>query len=220
MSALVKMTQKSKSRNVFVMYSFPIMIFFLTLSANTIAETETIDKPETVNGISNYVKYNENFASSGQPTVSEFKLVKESGVEQVIYLAFNNNHTAIKDEDRVVIELGMDYIHIPIDFRNPTLRNFQTFLAVMERSPVNTLLHCQVNYRASTFSFLYRVIYLKEPVHVAKEALDSVWEPSPIWFEYIKDVLAHYSIDYDCEQCDWGANDLMNKSSDTTPTKK
>ena len=162
---------------------------------------------ETVSEIISYVTYSNHFASAGQPTAAQLQLVKKSGVERVIYLAFNDNMTAIENEDRVVKSLGMDYIHIPVDFDNPTLEDFQTFSAVMQQHPkMNTLLHCQVNFRASTFSLLYRVIFLKVPLSKAKESFDTVWEPNPVWFSFLQDTLKHYQISGKCDECDWGVN--------------
>ena len=171
---------------------------FLPVSAASLAE------------ISNYRSYSETFSSSGQPDVEQLKAVAGTGVKRVIYLAFTDNETAIEHEDSTVKKLGMQYVHIPVDFMAPTLNDFQLFVKVMEQAPeMNTLLHCQVNFRASTFSLLYRVIYLDVPILEAKEAFDSVWVPNEVWFKFIQSVLAHYNIDYACEGCDWGVNEFV-----------
>jgi len=180
-----------------------LLLFILLFSPNIHAD----DSSTT---ISNYRSYSARFASSGQPTIDDFKRLKDSGVGRVIYLAFNNNKSAIVDEDRVITELGMEYIHIPIDFNAPKLSQYNTFASIMKSDNKKTLLHCQVNYRASTFSFLYRVIELNTPIEQAKADLDSVWELNPVWFNFMKSVLIHYSKDYQCEKCDWGANDFTN----------
>jgi len=175
---------------------------------------QTIDiQADSITDIPNYIKYNNLFASSGQPTTTQLQLLAKSGVQQIIYLAFTDNETAIVNEDRYVKSMGMDYVHIPVDFDNPTLEDFKAFAAIMEQpAKLNTLLHCQVNFRASTFSFLYRVIFLEVQVGVAKQALDTVWEPNKIWFNYLKDTLQHYSINYSCENCDWGIHDFSDKN--------
>ena len=104
--------------------------------------------------ISNYRQYSPQFSSSGQPSASQLEAVEQDGFRRVIYLAFSDDHTAIDKEDRVVKELGMDYVHIPVDFENPTIEDFEDFSAVMNRDGnTRTLLHCQINWRASTFSF-------------------------------------------------------------------
>ncbi len=160
--------------------------------------------------IPNYRQYSDTFASSGQPDEKQLKAAANSGVKRVIYLAFTDNETAIEHEDRTVKKLGMEYIHIAVDFMAPTLDDFQQFASVMQQAPNrNTLLHCQVNFRASSFSLLYRVIYLDVPVLEAKEAFDSVWQPNEVWFRFIQSVLKHYDIEHACEGCDWGVNEFI-----------
>lgn len=165
---------------------------------------------DTLSEITNYREYSPDFSSSGQPDAGQLKLVSEAGFKRVIYIAFSDNKTAIGTEDRVVKTLGMDYVHIPVDFDQPTLEDFEDFASLMNREPqIRTLLHCQVNFRASAFSFLYRVIYLDVPMAAAKADLDTVWQPNETWYRFIIDVLAHHRLSPQCEACDWGANEFQ-----------
>ena len=162
--------------------------------------------------VSNYRQYSELLSSSGQPTALQLEEIQEQGFERVIYLAFTDNDTAIEDEDRVVKQLGMDYVHIPVDWEDPAPADFKIFASIMgEKNTVKTLLHCQVNFRASTFSFLYRVAILGVPILDAKEDLDSVWAPNETWFRFIRTVLADYGLSPACKGCDWGANEFIDQ---------
>lgn len=164
---------------------------------------------DDVSDISNYREYSPQFSSSGQPTAKQLKAVSEEGFKRVIYLAFSDNHTAIETEDRVVKKLGMDYVHIPVDFENPTLENFEDFAAVINRDKQKrTLLHCQINLRASAFSFLYRVIYAGVPMAEAKEDLDAIWVPDKVWYRFIVNVLNQHGMTQECDECDWAENEL------------
>ena len=179
-------------------------LIVVLLVSNPVSAAELSD-------ISNFRQYNPVFASAGQPSARQLELVAESGVERVIYLAFTDNETAIEDEDREVKSLGMQYIHIPVDFDNPTLHDFQHFAAVMQSSPEKrTLLHCQINLRASAFSFLYRVIYLHVSMSKALEDLQGVWAPNEDWYQFIKTVLEHHKFDINCDGCDWGASEFIS----------
>ncbi len=161
--------------------------------------------------ISNYRQYSELFSSSGQPTALQLEKAQEQGFERVIYLAFTDNDTAIEDEDRIVKQLGMDYVHIPVDWEDPTPEDFNAFANVMgNQNTVKTLLHCQVNFRASTFSFLYRVAVQDVPLLDAKDDLDSVWAPNETWFRFIRTVLASYELSPACKGCDWGSNEFID----------
>ena len=186
------------------------LLFLVTLLILQVSLFPAIVSASSLSEISNYRSYSDTFASSGQPDVAQLEAVAKTGVKRVIYLAFTDNESAIEHEDSTVKKLGMQYIHIPVNFMAPTLNDFQLFVKVMEQAPeMNTLLHCQVNFRASTFSLLYRVIYLDIPILEAKEAFDSVWVPNEVWFRFIQSVLTHHDIDYACEGCDWGVNEFV-----------
>jgi protein tyrosine phosphatase (PTP) superfamily phosphohydrolase (DUF442 family) len=160
---------------------------------------------------SNYREYSERFASSGQPTAAQLENAAELGFERIVYLAFTDDGTAIEREDSIVKELGMEYIHIPVDFGNPTVDDFKAFARIMAGNDVpKTLLHCQVNFRASTFSFLYRTIILHVSMLDAKEDLDSVWVPNEIWFRFIRSVFEDYEMSHACDGCDWGENEFID----------
>ena len=167
---------------------------------------------ETLSDISNYRDYTETFSSSGQPTAKQLELLKSEGFERIIYLAFTTSETAIAKEDEIVKDLGMEYVHVPVVWEKPTASDFYTFVALMQREPdKKTLLHCQVNFRASTFSFLYRVIYQEIPMAQAKEDLDAIWQPNSVWFGFIVDVLNQHGKSHECKTCDWAENEFSNQ---------
>ena len=56
---------------------------------------------DSIADIPNYLQYNNLFASSGQPNEIQLQLLADSGVQQIIYLAFTDNKTAIANEDRM-----------------------------------------------------------------------------------------------------------------------
>jgi hypothetical protein len=66
-----------------------------------------------------------------------------------------------------------------------------------------TLLHCQVNARATAFSFLYRVIYEDVPIAQAKEDMNTVWQPNEVWRDFIFAVMSENDRSPECEGCDW-----------------
>ena len=159
---------------------------------------------QSVSDILNYREYTPLFSSAGQPTRDQLSLIKEAGYERVIYLAFSNSNTAISDEDQLVKNLGMDYLHIPVDFSNPTLRDFNAFADAMQREPDSrTLLHCVINARATAFSFLYRMIYQGADMASAKADMNTVWLPNEVWRDFIFEVLQAHGLSPDCTGCDW-----------------
>jgi protein tyrosine phosphatase (PTP) superfamily phosphohydrolase (DUF442 family) len=154
--------------------------------------------------ISNYREYSKMLSSSGQPDEGQLQDAWVANFKRVVYLAFSDHDTSLENEDRIVKELGMDYISIPVNWGSPTSSDFYLFAGALQKEPGRkTLVHCQVNYRASAFSFLYRVIYQDVPVGEAKKDLDSVWTPNTVWTAFILDLLKENSISPECEGCDW-----------------
>jgi protein tyrosine phosphatase (PTP) superfamily phosphohydrolase (DUF442 family) len=154
--------------------------------------------------ISNYREYSPMFSSAGQPTKKQLDVLHDKGFERIVYIAFTNSGNAYADEDQLVKKLGMDYVQIPVDWENPARGDFYAFAGSMQTGPrKRTLLHCQVNYRASAFSFLYRVIYEGVPVADAKRDMNSVWQPNETWRRFIFDVLEENNISAQCDGCDW-----------------
>lgn len=159
---------------------------------------------EETGGIMNYVEYSGRFASAGQPTAEQLTELGEQGFERVVYIAWTDNDNSLDAEDRLVKSLGMEYLHIPVEWTAPTASDFYLFAGAMQRAPEKkTLLHCQANYRASAFSFLYRVLYEDVPVAEAKRDMNAIWTPNETWRDLIFAVLDDHGISPHCDGCDW-----------------
>jgi len=181
---------------------FITLISTLSILANFSFALEDVDP--ALDEITNFRQYSSSFASSGQPTREQFQTIADNGFERVVYIAFTNNQNALSDADQLIKSLGMEYMHVPVDFNNPLPDDFYAFADSMQRNTgKKTLLHCQVNARATAFSFLYRVIYEDVPVAEAKADMNTVWQPNAVWRDFIFEVLAQNGKSPDCEGCDW-----------------
>jgi protein tyrosine phosphatase (PTP) superfamily phosphohydrolase (DUF442 family) len=157
-----------------------------------------------VEEIVNFLEYSATLSSSGQPTEAQLEALADGAYERIVFLAFSDHPESLANEDRLVKGLGMEYAHIPVDWDAPRISDFNMFAGLMEREPgKKTLGHCQVNFRASTFSFLYRVLHQDVPLDVAKEDLNSVWVPNETWLNFIFDVLEENGRSPDCDTCLW-----------------
>lgn len=166
-----------------------LSVLFTVLALSGNAQADSLDD------IKNYLEYSPGFSSAGQPSRAQFELLKDAGFERVVYIAFANSKGAIPDEDQLVKELGMDYAQVPVIWDAPTKADFDAFAAVMQSAPdKKTLLHCQANYRASAFAFLYRVIYLDVPLAEAKADMNAIWEPDGAWKKLVDEVLGENGI--------------------------
>jgi protein tyrosine phosphatase (PTP) superfamily phosphohydrolase (DUF442 family) len=159
---------------------------------------------DAVDDIINYRDYSALLSSAGQPNEDQLRSLADAGFERVVFLAFSDHEHSLPHEDRMVKDLGMEYVHIPVDWDAPRMNDFYLFAGAMQRAAaVKTLVHCQVNFRASTFSFLYRVLYLDVPVAEAKDAMNSVWVPNATWRNLIFEVLEDNGVEPDCDSCLW-----------------
>ena len=99
--------------------------------------------PET---IYNWRRLDDRITTSGQPTEPQLADIHALGVRHIVNLGPHTHDKALPDEAASVSRLGMTYIHIPVDFQNPTDRDFEQFCSVMERlNDVSVHVHCIAN---------------------------------------------------------------------------
>ena len=144
----------------------------------------------------NHVVINDRLHTSGQPESAQLSGLAERGFEMVINLAPPTTQGAIATEGQLVAEDGIVYVNIPVDWRNPTYADFALFSGVLNQSgDRQVLIHCQVNKRASMFTFLYQVVHEHVPVETAFEFVKQVWVPEDQWVVFGNMVLERHHID-------------------------
>ena len=145
----------------------------------------------------NRIDYSPSLTTAGQPTETEIPLIASAGFDRVIFLAFTNHPKAVAHEDDIVRDQGLQFIHIPVEWESPRLADFAAFAAVMQTfGSGRTLVHCEVNFRASVFGFLYQVIYEGADVDEAMSLMQSIWVPNDTWEAFIVRVMSDRGIDY------------------------
>lgn len=138
----------------------------------------------------NYRRLSEDIVTAGQPTVEQFHTVAEQGIEVVINLGLADADYALPDERGLVQSLGLMYEHIPVQWEQPRVEDFEQFADCMHRHEHQTrLVHCAANMRVSTFMALYRILEGGWPVEPAMAELEAVWHPNPIWQNFIAKIL-------------------------------
>ena len=169
-----------------------LTILLLMLIIPSMAETPREDASLS---LLNEIQYSPNLTTAGQPSEEQLRALAEAGFQRVIFLAFNDHKNALKNEDRIARSSGLEFVHVPVAWDSPTRDDFDTFAAVM-RTTEKTLVHCEVNFRASVFGFLYQVIYLGTPVEEAWALLTRIWIPNKTWETFIVSVLAERGVEY------------------------
>src|SRR5512140_250198 len=108
----------------------------------------------------NLVQWRKGLASSAQPTADWLGKARDNGYDVVVNLAPPQTQGSIREEGGLVGATGAMYVNIPVDFKNPTPEDFRVFSEVLKANAGrNVLVHCQVNLRGTSFTFLYRVIH-------------------------------------------------------------
>lgn len=137
--------------------------------------------------IINYIKINENLATSGQPTEKQFEDIKSEGFEVVINLALHNASNAIENEDKTVTDLEMAYFHIPVDFENPTVYQASIFLSTLKALENKKVwVHCALNYRVTVFIYLYHKHIINTPFEEINFKVFDEWTPCDKWQTVMK----------------------------------
>ena len=146
--------------------------------------------PANLSEIYNFRAVGDKLGTAGQPTQAQLQMIKENGFEAVINLALPTSDNAIANEGSLVAGLGMSYVHIPVDFKAPTARDFRAFSGVMEAfGDRRVFVHCAANMRVSAFVFLYRVLCERVAVQEAERDLHAIWQPDEVWSRFIQDRL-------------------------------
>lgn len=133
-------------------------------------------------------RIDDHLTSSGQPTENQLASIKALGVTHIINLGLHTHEKALPDEARSVHALAMTYIHIPVDFDNPTEEDFVRFRATMRELEGKTIhVHCIANLRVSAFLYRYR----REELHMSEEnaraEMQSIWRPGGAWAKFTGD---------------------------------
>ena len=139
--------------------------------------------PET---IYNWRRFDDRITTSGQPTEQQLADIRGLGVRHIINLGLHTHEKALPDEAASVSRLGMTYIHIPVDFQNPTEADFAKFCSAMKQlMEVPVHVHCIANYRVSAFFYRYRRDVLEMNDAEARAEMEQVWHPEGVWAAFV-----------------------------------
>jgi uncharacterized protein (TIGR01244 family) len=163
----------------------------LPMMAGLMASAITSSIYAAENAPENLVAWRPHLSSSAQPDAAFLKNAKALGYDMVINLAPPEYDTAVEAEGALLAKAGVVYLNIPVAWGNPTHEDFALFSQVLKAAGQRkVLVHCQVNLRGSSFTFLYRVIHEGAPVNDSLAKLTGIWAPNPTWKKFIESELA------------------------------
>ncbi|WOJ94201.1 protein tyrosine phosphatase family protein [Congregibacter variabilis] len=144
--------------------------------------------------VRNFHRVSDVLLTAGQIYPEQVAALQSENVELIINLAVADPKRNAQ-EPFAVAAAGISYVNIPVLWDSPTPRDLDLFFAMMDaRQGRKTLVHCFANFRASAFTYLYRVIREGVPEAEAREDLYAVWDAAkfdenPIWRAFIADAL-------------------------------
>jgi protein tyrosine phosphatase (PTP) superfamily phosphohydrolase (DUF442 family) len=131
-------------------------IIFLVLAA-TVAAVPLVSASFSHGEIPRFLTMSDGLYRGGQPSGAGFRLLKEKGIKTVINLRMEN------DESNLVQELGMNYVHIPIEDIRPWTQIPEAAVAkyfelINNRANYPIFFHCRRGAdRTGAMAALYRM---------------------------------------------------------------
>lgn len=146
----------------------------------------------------NVVEISPRLVTSGQPSAEALARLRAEGFEAVLYLAPPSVSDAVQEEPAILARQGIEFVNVPIRFNEPTAGDFEAVRATLDRwSDRKVLVHCQINLRASTMVFLYRVLAQGVRPEQAYEAVAGVWTPQGPWKDLVVVLLAQRGVTFE-----------------------
>jgi protein tyrosine phosphatase (PTP) superfamily phosphohydrolase (DUF442 family) len=128
--------------------------------------------------------------TSGQLSRQDIESLPSLGIEAVINLALPTSPNALSGEAELITKQGLNYIHIPVVWDAPDLKQLTTFFEILAALQGRKIwVHCIKNMRVSVFIYLYRTIHLGESEETASYPMNEIWVPNATWQAFIDQAL-------------------------------
>lgn len=143
--------------------------------------------PDPLETIPAFVALGEALATAGQPSEEQLAAVAAAGFKVVINLGLHGDpNYSLKDEAATAASLGLDYVHIPVQFSTPTAEALTAFSKAMHQAGGNKVfVHCRHNKRVPVFVALDRILRQGWAPAEALKAMNAVWMPDATWRNFI-----------------------------------
>lgn len=137
----------------------------------------------------NFIRVDAKLATGGHIVGDGLDTLRAEGVTLVVDL----RDKPPRGQAKQVEAAGMQYVNVPVAWHSPQVSDFETFRDVMNANPdAHVLVQCQANYRASAFTYLYRVLEAGVPEEEARADMNRIWEPEDTWAEFVGDVIEQF----------------------------
>jgi protein tyrosine phosphatase (PTP) superfamily phosphohydrolase (DUF442 family) len=145
-----------------------------------------------IGDIHNFRQAAPGLATSGQPNEDQLAAIAAAGYDVLINLALHDDpRYSLRDEASSVRALGMEYVHIPVQFAAPASSDLVLFCDAMDRARGHRVwAHCAANMRVTAFLGLYWRLREGWPEEKAFALMHAVWQPNATWASFIAEQVA------------------------------
>jgi orotidine-5'-phosphate decarboxylase len=144
-----------------------------------------------LSAIPRFIELNDTLATAGQPSQQQLADIAAAGFAVVINLGLLDPAYALEDEAGAVRALGMEYVHIPVEFSSPGLDDLARFSAAMGAAQgKKVFVHCRHNKRVPVFIALDRILRQGWAREAALADLRQAWVPDETWDAFIAKALS------------------------------
>ena len=147
----------------------------------------------------NFYQFEPTVLTSGQPNAAQLAEAADDGIEVVVNLVPESEGIYNPEEGGILAAQGVEYIHVPVNWRDPKSEEFQNFLNAMDRvGDRKVLVHCWANARASALVAAHRAIDAPDTQAAELEQLETIWSDvagydfvqNTVWQDYLADNIA------------------------------
>ena len=117
--------------------------------------------------------------TSEQPSLAQLELIKAYGVNSIINVALNDEEHQLDRQDRLCLELGLQYVQLPLLCDNPSSEQAILILDLIDHLVQEHTLWLYSNrpQLVACLMYIYRQFYMDIDLATAHEHLHDVWEP-------------------------------------------
>jgi uncharacterized protein (TIGR01244 family) len=145
----------------------------------------------TIEDSYNFRRITEDLTTSGVVGSERLSQLSDAGYELIVNLLPDAHDQAVADEQQILESQGISYEHIPVDFKSPTLDDFDHFATVMNSAEGQRIhVHCAANWRVTAFLLLYAEAQSKLNATEIEAIMSTVWDPEAdeVWSNFLRKV--------------------------------
>ena len=143
--------------------------------------------------ITNFLRVNEQICTGGQPRMEDLEKMKAEGIRAIINLRQASEYDAAAEEAKAK-EVGLKYVHIPVNGREPKDEYAEAFLKATDDAENRpAFIHCTAANRVGAFWMIRRVLRDGWTLEKAEEEARKIGMRSPALVEFAKDYISRHA---------------------------